>query len=192
MTLQQISTEASWVIAASQANFLLLLKLMGILWAVNVVNWLLFHSAFNGLGIRPRKVIGLPGIWLNPIFHGDFNHLFFNSIPLFILANLMMLEGMTRFTEISMYIISISGFIIWLVGRRGIHIGASTLIMGYFGYLLAAAYYKPSILGIMLAGVSLYYFAGLLLGLFPSEERVSWEGHFAGFCTGIGVAYYFL
>ena len=41
------------------------------------------------LGIQPRKALGLPGIVFAPFLHANFNHIFFNTIPLIILnANL--------------------------------------------------------------------------------------------------------
>ena len=53
-----------------------------VMWAVNIFNWVL-GSPLNILGIYPRSLFGLIGIIFAPILHGNFNHLFFNSIPLF-------------------------------------------------------------------------------------------------------------
>ena len=95
------------------------------------------------------------------------------------------------FYYISGTITVLSGFLIWLFGRRGIHIGASSLIMGYFGYLLAKAYFNVTATTIVLAGFCLFYFGGLFLSLFPgAKKNVSWEGHVFGFVSGIFVSYY--
>jgi len=134
----------------------------------------------------------IPCIWISPILHADANHLFFNSIPLLILADLMLLSGLDSFILTTLYIVTLAGILLWIFGRPAIHIGASNLIMGYFGYLLSAAFYRPSAMAIILAIVSLYYFGGLILGLFPTKERISWEGHLFGFISGIAVAFYFL
>ncbi len=54
-------------------------------------------------------------------------------------------------------IIIISGIAIWLFGRKAIHIGASSLVMGYFGYVLFNAYQQATFLALVIAFVCLYY-----------------------------------
>lgn len=78
-----------------------------------------------------------------------------------------------------------------MFGRRAIHIGASALITGYWGYLLINAYRQPSLMAIVLAIVCAYYFSGIFFGLFPSEEKVSWEGHLLGCIAGIATNFLF-
>lgn len=164
------------------------LLLLGILWGVLILNKLM-GSRLNRLGIYPRHLSGLIGIPLHPFLHGSFNHLFFNSIPFIVLATFILTHGMSIFICVSVSITLISGALLWLFGRKAIHIGASDLIMGYWGYLLIDAYQHPSILTLILAMVSLYYFGSLLLSIFPQEERVSWEGHLFGLIAGIATAY---
>jgi len=192
MTLNEIAIQTDSIITVTKANFLLLVKLLALLWLINIINWVLFRSRLNIFGIYPRKIWSIPGIWISPILHADANHLFFNSIPLLILADLMLLSGLDSFILTTLYIVTLAGILLWIFGRPAIHIGASNLIMGYFGYLLSAAFYRPSAMAIILAIVSLYYFGGLILGLFPTKERISWEGHLFGFISGIAVAFYFL
>ncbi|WP_316928121.1 hypothetical protein [Gillisia marina] len=45
-----------------------------------------FGFDFNYLGIQPRSIKGLRGIFLSPFIHSDIKHLFHNTIPLFILT----------------------------------------------------------------------------------------------------------
>jgi len=164
------------------------LMLLALFWGVFFISFLTGYR-LNILGIYPRRFWGLPGIICSPFLHGDFNHLFFNSIPLFVLINFILIEGLTRLIDISLTIIILSGCAVWLLGRRAIHIGASGLIMGYFSYLLVNAYQHPSISSVILAVVCLYYFGGFLLDLFPREERVSWEGHLFGFLAGLAAVF---
>ncbi len=164
------------------------------LWLVGVV-WLIFFASvltryrLNVLGIYPRHWFGLPGIFCHPFLHGNFNHSFFNSIPLLVLVDFLLIEGLPHFIKVSLTIIVLSGIAIWCVGRRGIHIGASSLIMGYWSYLLVNAYRNPSVATIILAIVCLYYFGGFLFDLFPRAEKVSWEGHLCGFLAGLVAVY---
>lgn len=170
-----------------QLNALTAFYVLCIFWAIYLVDMLLQHRLAI-LGIYPRHLIGLPGIIFSPFLHGNFEHIFFNSIPLFVLVDFVLMEGIQPFLMVSLYITIGSGVLLWLLGRRGIHIGASSLISGYFGYLITNAYRHPSISAIILAVICLYYFSGILLGLFPQEDKVSWEGHVFGFISGIAVA----
>lgn len=164
-------------------NLPLVIALIVGLWLINFVNWLVKYR-LNILGIYPRTWHGLIGIIFCPILHGDFNHVFFNSIPLFILINLVLLQGLNYFVCASLVIVLLGGFGVWCFGRRAIHIGASGLIMGYFGYILFNAYYQHTLIAIILGLICIYYLGGLLIYLFPSKEKMSWEGHVFGFFAG--------
>ena len=188
--LKKFGTEMQHLAIAMQANILFALKLVGFLWALHIINSLTKYD-LNALGLRPRTLRGLPGIVFAPFLHGDFNHLFFNTIPLLVLSDLILPEGKIIFYYVSGIIILLSGFSIWLFGRKGIHIGASSLIMGYFGYLLSQAYFRFTATAIVLAGFCIYYFGGLFLAVFPgAKKNVSWDGHLFGFLSGIFTAYY--
>jgi len=187
---ENIATEIHQLILAMKINTVFALELVSILWFIHIINCMMQYR-LNVLGIRSRKLSGLPGIIFAPLLHGDFNHLFFNTIPLFVLSDLILPEGRITFYYVSGTITILSGFLIWLFGRRGIHIGASSLIMGYFGYLLAKAYFHVTATTIILAGFCLFYFGGLFLSLFPgAKKNVSWEGHVFGFASGIFISYY--
>jgi membrane associated rhomboid family serine protease len=162
-----------------------ILKGFAILWLVNMVNWWIFRRALFIFGIFPRRLIGVPGILLAPIWHGDFNHLLFNSIPAFVLICFMLLLGLPTFLLVTGMIVIGSGFLIWLFGRPGLHIGMSAVITGYFGFLLINAYEHPSLLSVLPAVVMVYYFGSIFLSIFPQEERVSWEGHLYGMIIGV-------
>lgn len=183
--LAELGQEIDSFVEESKAHLGFWLSFIGILWGFNLLNWTL-GGAFNRLGIYPRQPLGLIGIAFAPFLHGGVNHLFFNTIPLFMLGLFMLGDGMTTFILANIMIMFFSGLAVWLIGRKGIHIGASGVISGYFGYVLASAYETPTLTTIALGVVALYYFGGILFSLFPSEERVSWEGHLTGFLAGIG------
>lgn len=168
-------------------NSFFVLFLLAILWIIQIFNHMT-NKSLNRLGLIPRYAKGLKGIIFMPFLHGDFNHLFFNSIPFFVLANLVLMQGKAMFYAISLGIMFVGGILIWLFGKKGIHIGASSLVMGYFGYLLANAYLRINAMTIILAIICLYYFGGLVLSLFPGKKHVSWEGHVFGCLAGILVA----
>lgn len=171
-------------------NLLTALSLVAILWGIHCLN-ALSQYRLSRLGIYPRHPIGLIGIAFAPWLHGDFNHLFFNSIPLAVLGAFLLTGGMSLFLQVTFFIALVSGLLLWLIGRPGVHIGASGLIMGYWAYVVANAFNHPSMVTIILALLSLYYFGGLFMSLLPGEKGVSWEGHVCGFIAGILAVYVF-
>ncbi len=164
-------------------------EVIGILWLINIGNWLT-GSYLNIFGILPRRLFGLIGILFAPILHDGFRHLFFNTIPLFVLGiALLATEGTVNFIWITLVIVVLSGLAVWLIARQGVHIGASGLISGYFSYILVTAYQHPSAIDVIIAGLAFYYFGGILLGLLPMKKKVSWEAHLCGFLAGIACVY---
>lgn len=159
------------------------------LWGVQALNALSGHR-LNGLGIYPRHVSGLIGILFAPILHQDAKHLMLNSVPLFILLCFISLLGTQLAVIVTLLIVVASGLGIWLFGRRGVHIGASALVMGYFGFILAFAIRTHTFLSCVIAGVCILYLGGLFNSLFPSKEGTSWEGHLMGFFAGVGAAWW--
>jgi len=186
--MNNLINQFSLTISLLQKNLEFVLLILVLLYAIHILNWMCGFR-LNYLGIFPRKLFGLIGIFFSPFLHGNFNHLFFNSIPLFILVSFVLLSGFSVFLCVTGIIFIIGGLGTWLFGRKGVHIGASGVIMGYWSYLLVEAYYHPTIVSVALAGVCLYYFGGLLFHLFPQQVRTSWEAHVFGFCGGITAAY---
>lgn len=182
------TTALEQVIAGMQAHALLALKIIAVLWAIQLVNFL-FKYRLNVLGIYPRHPAGIIGIFCAPFLHGNMQHLFFNSIPLFLLLSLMLSNGVEKFALITLNIMMIGGAATWLFGRRALHVGASGVIMGYMGFLLLQAYFQPSPVALILGALALYYCGSILLHLLPSDESSSWEGHIFGFVAGLVVAY---
>lgn len=165
------------------------LEIIAILWIIHIINSLLKYR-LNIFGIYPRTIHGLFGIVFAPFLHANFNHLFLNSIPLFVLISLVATKGHITLYYISGCIIIISGFLIWLLGKKAIYIGASSVVMGYFGYLLADAYFKRGPQAIIIAILCLFYLSSLFLSLFPSTKKnVSWQGHVFGFAAGIATMF---
>jgi len=162
---------------------------IGLLFAIQMVNFILRYR-LNILGIWPRKTWGWIGIPFSPFLHGSFTHFIFNSLPLFIFSNLIVMQGEKTFLMVSIFIILLSGLLIWAFARPGIHVGASALIMGYLGFILMGIYHKPSYLSVIVGVSCLYYFAGMFSNLLPQKDKqISWEGHVFGFIAGIVAAF---
>jgi membrane associated rhomboid family serine protease len=185
---QSIANQLDASVTAIKANMPFVLCILAGLYVIQIVNFVLGYR-LNILGIYPRRLLGLPGIVFAPFLHGNFNHLFFNSIPLFMLLCLMLLGGITTFYLASAIIIVLCGLATWLFGRPGIHVGASGVIMGYWAYVLFNAYHQGSVVAIASGAICIYYLGSLLLNLFPLEAKSSWESHVFGFLAGIAASY---
>ncbi|CAM2980156.1 rhomboid family intramembrane serine protease [Legionella worsleiensis] len=141
------------------------------------------------LGIIPRHLRGLPGIICAPLLHANFNHLFFNSIPLVVLSNFVLINGLDYYLTVTLLITLQSGLAIWCFAKPGLHIGASALITGYWGLLVSNIYQQGTLTTLILGLISLYYFAGIFFGIIPSRKGVSWEGHLFGLLAGLTTSY---
>ena len=188
MMLNELNASLTLIISQTQANWRILAICIALPWLVYVLN-LFAHQRLLYLVIIPRRLIGLPGILFAPLLHADFNHLFFNTIPLLVLSDFLLINGFHYFLIVTLSITCLSGLLIWCFAKPGIHIGASALITGYWGLLVSNIYEQGSLTAFILGGLSLYYFFGIFLGLFPSDKGISWQGHLFGLIAGLVVSY---
>lgn len=167
-------------------HVLLLVTLVAILWAIEIVDQLIFGGRLDGFGIQPRTWRGLGQILIAPWLHVGFGHLVANTVPLVVLGWLVMLRRMRDFVVVALVSALVSGLGIWLFGgARTIHLGASGVIFGLLGALLARAYFERSWAALGLALIAGFLYGGMLWGVLPGAPGVSWLGHFFGFAGGV-------
>lgn len=166
----------------------LILGLVALAWLVEIADQVFgfIGLPLDALGIRPRQFLGLVGVFLSPWLHGDWLHLTNNSIAFLGLGFLMVLAEGRRFLATTFLLVIMSGLGTWLIGRSGtIHVGASGLIYGYFGYLLLRAWTERRPLWIVVGiGVAIVY-GSMLWGVLPTTEGISWEAHLCGLLGGL-------
>ena len=186
--LDQLVDSLNLIMSQTRTNMPFLSKMLGVLWGIYCLN-LFLRQRLLLLGIRPRHLSGLVGIICAPFLHANFNHIFFNSIPLVVLANFILIQGVPYFFYVSALIIFISGSLTWGLAKSGLHVGASGVITGYWGFLVANIYQQGTVTAIILGIVCVYYFAGIFLSIFPGEKDVSWQGHLFGLFSGFLTSY---
>lgn len=125
------------------------------------------------------------GILAWVLLHGDFTHLALNTTPLLFLGFFVALRGPVMFLKITCLVWLLAGFAVWVAGRSAVHLGASGLIFGYFGFILAVAIYERSLFDLGVASLTIFYYGGLFFGILPIEPFVSWESHLFGLISGI-------
>jgi len=161
-----------------------ILGFLGVMWGVEILNGFMGHR-LSVWGILPRTTQGLIGIVLSPILHGSFNHVLSNTIPFLLLGGLVGLRGSQKLVGVSLFIIVVGGMAVWLIGRSVIHVGASGLVFGYFGYLVANGWYDRRPISILAAIAVIVLYGGLLFGVLPTQSFVSWEAHLFGLIAGV-------
>ncbi len=164
------------------------LILLALIWAVEIVNLLLGHRLVSW-GISPRGFSGLIGIPLAPMLHFGFWHAVSNTAPLLILGALTLAGGNRLFWETTVAVTLLSGLLVWVFARDGYHVGASGLVFGYFGAIMARAVMQRSLATIAIAMVTVMAYGGLMWGILPLRSYVSFESHLFGLIAGIGVVW---
>jgi membrane associated rhomboid family serine protease len=110
------------------------------------------------------------------------------TVPFITLGGFVALQGTRIFLVVSLWIILLSGAALWLLGRSTYHVGASSVLFGYFGYLVALGGYERSVTALLVALLTLGLYGGIVWGLLPTRPFISWEGHLFGLLAGVLVA----
>ncbi len=161
-----------------------------VMWALEILDLLLFGGALDSFGIRPRSVDGLDGIVLHPLLHNGLGHLANNSVPFVIFGLLVFLSGLRSFVVTTTLSLLVGGMGVWLFGApNSLTIGASGLVFGYLGYLLLRGYFSRSVGAVLISILLVLLYGGLLWGLLPFTPGVSWTSHIFGFLGGALSAY---
>ncbi|MEU5904383.1 rhomboid family intramembrane serine protease [Micromonospora sp. NPDC047527] len=166
-----------------------------------VVPFLFFIEAFDqgldfGLdataGIIPHRIDGLDGVFFSPFLHHGFDHLYSNSIPLILLGTFVLAAGARRFLWSTLIIILVSGLGVWFTGSpNSVVVGASGVIFGYLGILLTRGIFERSWWNFAVFLLVGLLYGWQLVGILPTDERISWQGHLFGLLGGVVAAILF-
>jgi membrane associated rhomboid family serine protease len=143
-------------------------------------------------GIKPHEISGLDGIVFGPFLHASFVHLYSNSVPLIMTGTFVLARGVKRFLLVTAFIAVASGLGAWLLGKGGtVVIGASGIIFGYLGYLLARGIVERSLWGIAVGLLIGLLYGTQISGVLPTDQLISWQAHLFGFAGGVLAAILF-
>lgn len=160
--------------------------------------WITFYSNssfnldLNRFGILPRTAHGLIGIVASPFLHGNLQHIINNTLPIFILGAALVYFYRDLSLKILVYGILLSGLITWIIGRSNYHIGASGLIYVLVSFIFFKGFFTKYYRLVALSFAVVVLYGGMVWYMFPDvDNTISWEGHLAGFITGLAFALYY-
>ena len=155
-------------------------------WSIQIVNVVLFGNELGQFGIHPLDFNGIWGIFTAPLLHANFEHLIGNSVPGAVFCFLIGLSGRKAWWEVTIIVVLIAGVGTWLLGGPGTsHIGASGLIYGWLTYLIVRGIFNRSLIQFITGLVLGFAYSGLIWGVLPIYEGVSWQGHLFGAIGGV-------
>lgn len=165
--------------------------LLIILW---IIQWMGAISTFEfyKLGLKPRTIEGLKGIFFMPLLHSqqDIQHLLNNSVALFVLLAVLVYYYRSIAFRVMVLLWLMTGTFVWLyAANRGVyHIGISGVIYGLVGFLFVSGVLRKYL---PLQAISLFVvfvYGNMIWGIFPVQANISWEGHFMGLVAGLILA----
>ncbi len=161
-----------------------------VVWAAFILNVITPPLNFHTLGIRPREIRGLWGIIFWPLLHGGLPHLVANTAALFPLVLIAFSLSRTRGWVALVTVWLLGGLVVWTLGRTGtVHIGASGIVFGLIGFLVASGPFRREWLGLVVALIVLVCYGGALTTLLQRVPGVSWTAHAGGFVAGVFAAW---
>lgn len=158
--------------------------------------------------IMPLHPEGLKGIFFSPFLHGNVEHIFGNSVPIFVL--IFLLFQFYPFIAKKVFFLGwfVAAFLVWLLPPIDIItgnynfvciIGASGIVyvLAFFLFFSGVFRWNMKLLTVSLI-VALYY-GSLVWGVMPEElfskleepSRISWQSHLSGAVVGIIMAFIF-
>lgn len=159
--------------------------------------WLVFwyqvrvDYSIKYFGIRPQKIEGLIGVLTSPFLHADIDHLYNNSIPLFVLSLALFYFYKKIAWQVILYGILLSGSLTWLIGSSGNHIGASGLIYVLVSFIFFKGIFAKHYRLIALSLMVIFLYGSMIWYVLPIKSGMSWEGHLGGLITGLVFAVLF-
>lgn len=167
--------------------------LVALIWVVQAFNAADHYRLDNEYGLLARNTDSLWHIFTMPLLHVSMEHIESNTMPLLILSFVAALGGLRYFWLATAFIVVVDGLGTWLISPSDVvTVGASGLIFGYLGFVLARGLFTRRIWQVAIGALMAVYYFWTLPLLFPdavtTANNISWQGHLCGLIAGIFAA----
>lgn len=155
-----------------------------LLWIIKVLQ-ISFSWRLGVYGVYPRELEGLIGIIFAPMIHGSFEHLFSNTLALFVLMTALFYEypKSAKYTLLIIYFGS--GLGVWIFARESYHYGASGLTHGMMFFLFLIGILRRDKPAMAIAMIVFFLYGSMVWGVLPTKEEISFESHLFGAVMGV-------
>ena len=168
----------SFILAASFAVLLWLIKLVDVIFNLDLVQY----------GVYPRELSGLVGIPLAPLIHSSLSHVFANTLPIIILGTALLYSYPRSAKIVIPAIYLVVGVGVWFFARSAYHIGASGLTFGMMFFIFTIGVLRWDRRAIAFSLLVFFLYGGMIWGIFPNASGISFESHFFGAVIGVASA----
>jgi membrane associated rhomboid family serine protease len=166
---------------------------------ISIILWIIyfFDSKYQlnlyKYGVFPAKTESLIGIVLHPFIHDSKNvlHILNNTPPFFVLSTCLFYFYREIAVKTIVLIWLISGFWLWIAAEKAYHIGISGIIYGLAFFLFFSGVLRKDNKLMAITLLVSFLYGSMIWGIFPYDEKVSWQGHLYGSIIGIVLAYAF-
>ncbi len=163
------------------------LSLVALLWFILILDSVL-GLELTRFALRPKHLQGLIGVFTAPLLHGGAEHLFSNSLPLFIsLTTLLYLYPRAALRVIPIIWIG-SGLLAWMIGRPSLHFGASGFVYGVLAYVFISGILRLDMRSVAVSVMVWFLYGSMIWGVLPIRPNMSWELHLSGAILGVALA----
>ena len=152
------------------------------------------HPWNHLLPFWPQIPQALMGMVCVLVLHGGWGHLIANSLAIALLG-ILSFRFSRRLTGMAiLYSTVLSAILTWLIapatmpnGDPIVHVGASGVIFGLVGFLLANGVFRGGCVPIIISLLVLVLYGGSLSGMLPQmvDQHISWQMHLGGFIGGL-------
>jgi membrane associated rhomboid family serine protease len=150
-----------------------------------------FNFNFNKYGVLPRDLMGLRGVVFTHFIHSDANHVFNNSVPLFVLLLSLFYFYKNIAYKVLIFGGMLSGVLTWGIARESYHIGASGIVYLLFSFVFFSGIIRKHYRLVALSLIIIFLYGSMIWYVLPIKDGMSWEGHLSGFLVGLLFAFFY-
>jgi membrane associated rhomboid family serine protease len=173
-------------------NLLIVFALVSVLWVIQLLQYVWGYD-FSAFANHPHHVEGLKGIIFSPFLHNpnSLDHIISNTLPLLVLLTVLLNAFPHMAFTVLIAIHLGSGLLVWLLAPENTyHIGASGIVYGIAGFLVASGLFRKDRNAVAIALFVSMTYGGMVIGFIPTKG-VSWQSHLYGALCGAVVAFLF-